>query len=144
MRRRRMVKTRKVRICLFISEELEAKLRALINQKYKLYEKGLLSNEVELALRNWIALHTNAQTTLDINPPNPTPKVALVFAQVKQYLLNNWYYELLPGQQIPLTHLEKAIMAVRGSDKRTVRRWLESFHKMGLVKPITASVWELL
>jgi len=58
--------------------------------------------------------------------------------------LGNYYYELTPGQQIARTHLEEAIMAVRGSDKRTIRKWLKTFHRMGLVKPVTSASWEIL
>jgi hypothetical protein len=103
----------------------------------------LLSYDFELALRHWIALHTGTQAS-EIATSNPTPRVALVFAQVKKYLLDNFYFELRPGQQIPLIHLEKAIMDVKGSDVRTIRRWLWAFNKMGLAKPITPSMWEIV
>jgi hypothetical protein len=131
------------KIGFFLSDEIIEKFRLLVQQKYKSYEKGLLSHECELALRHWVALHTNTQTE-DIVTPNPTPRVALVFARVKKYLLDNFYFELRPGQQIPLAHLEKAIMEVRGTDPRTVRKWLQTFRRMGLAKPITPYVWEIL
>jgi len=63
---------------------------------------------------------------------------------VKEYLLKNYYFELKSGQQIPRVHLENAIMAVRGNDPRTIKRWLRTFHKMGLTKPITSATWEIL
>jgi len=50
--------------------------------------------------------------------------------------------ELLPGQQIPRKHFEEAIMAVRGADPRTIEKWMKTFHKMGLIKPITTAAWE--
>jgi hypothetical protein len=78
------------------------------------------------------------------NKPNPTPKVVNVFLQVKDYLLKNWYLELIPGQQVARVHLEKAITAVRGGDKRTIEKWLNIFIKMGLVKPITSATYEIL
>ena len=98
-----------------------------------------------MALRHWIALHTNAQTDLDTKPmPNPTPKVQLVFAQIKEYLLSNHYFQLVPGQQVPRLHLIKAIENVRGNDKRTVQKWLKSFHRNGLIKPVTSATWEIM
>ena len=134
----------KIKIGIWIDSILAEKLRSLINQKYENYERGLLSYEVEMALRHWISLHTNAQKTLEANKPNPTPKASLVFSQVKEYLLSHWYYELRPGQQISRSHLEKAIMAIRGSDRRTIRKWLRIFHKMGLAKPVTSVTWEIM
>ena len=133
---------KKVKLLVSIPESLDRKLRRLIAQKYEKYEKGLLSYEVELAIRNWLALHTNAQTPLQ--KPNPVPKVALAFAQVKDYLLTNYYETLQPGQQINLKHLEKAIMETRGSDPRTVKKWLRLFVDFKLVKPIVGNVWEVI
>jgi hypothetical protein len=52
----------KVQLKVWISEELDGKLRELIAQKYKKYEKGLLSYEVEQALQTWLALHVEPQT----------------------------------------------------------------------------------
>jgi hypothetical protein len=135
---------RKVKVGVFINEDLMARFRKLIMEKYNKYEKGLLSYEVENALRYWIALHTNAQNTMTKNKPNPTPKVISVWMQVKEYLLKNWYMELIPGQQIARVHLEKAITAVRGGDRRTIDKWLNIFVKMGLVKPITSATWEII
>lgn len=134
----------RVKVGFFLSKDLVNRLRTLIQQKYQKYEKGLFSYEAEMALRHWLSLHTQAQTTLDIKKPNPTPRVSLIFAEIKNYLLTNWYYELKPGQQINTAHLTKAIMDTRGSDKRTVRKWLTVFHKMGLIKPVTSATWEVL
>jgi len=134
----------KIKMGIWIDSVLAEKLRSLINEKYENYEKGLLSYEIEMALRHWISLHTNAQKSLDgPKKPNPTPKARLVFAQVKEYLLGHWYYELKPGQRVAKAHLEKAIMAIRGSDPRTIRKWLRIFHKMGLVKPVSSAAWEI-
>jgi hypothetical protein len=135
----------KVKIQGWIPESLDTRFRELISQKYKKYEKGLLSYELEMALRSWLSLHTKAQT--EINPqhlPNPTPKVQVVFLQIKKWLLNGLYHEIVPGQQIPTLHLRKAIMNVRGSDPRTVKKWLKVFHRNGLIKPVTGATWEVL
>jgi hypothetical protein len=134
----------KTQLKVWINKSLDEKFRSLIQEKYKKYERGLLSYEVENALRYWIALHTNAQNIMAGNKPNPTPKVVNVFLQVKDYLLKNWYLELIPGQQVARVHLEKAITAVGGGDKRTIEKWLNIFIKMGLVKPITSATYEIL
>jgi hypothetical protein len=135
---------RKVQIWCYIPEDLNDELRQLIQEKYKHYVRGLFSWEVEQAIRHWLAMHKEAQGAKIINRANPRHDVGAVFTQVKRYLLQNYYEELIPGATIPLRHLEEAIMAVRGGDKRTVRKWLELFHRFGLVKPITQAVWELV
>jgi hypothetical protein len=46
---------------IWLSPEIDDKLRELIFKKYSKYEKGLLSHEVEEALKNWLLLHTQTQ-----------------------------------------------------------------------------------
>jgi len=135
----------KTKLQVWIPNTLNEKFRELIHQKYQKYEKGLLSYEVEMALRHWLALHTNTQNTFSLSgKPNPPPRVMHVFNQVKDWLLSHYYYELQTGQQISIDHLKKAIMVVRGSDPRTIEKWLKVFVKMKLVKPITGASWEIL
>jgi hypothetical protein len=134
---------RKVKLQCYIDEEVDSKLRQLIQLKYKEYAPGLLGREVEMALRAWLAMHMEAQRGRLINKTNPNFAVARVFLQVKQYLMDNYYEELIPGMTVPLKILEKAIIATRGADKRTVRKWLETFYRMGLIKPISNATWEL-
>lgn len=134
----------KIQFKVYLNEDLAIRFRELIMKKYHKYEKGLLSYETDMAIRHWLALHTEAQTSLDVNKPNPTPRTSLAFAKVKNYLLGNFYYELKPGQQVARSHLEKAIIATHGSDKRTIRKWLETFHRMGLIKFVTSATFEIL
>ena len=135
----------KKQLKVWIPRELDTKFRELIQQKYTKFERGILSYEAEMALRHWLSLHTKAQKDIvDRNLPNPTPKVRLVFASIKDYLLSNYYYELTPGQQITTTHLKLAIENVRGNDPRTILKWLKSFHKNGLIKSVTSATWEII
>ena len=137
-----MGKSDKVQILLWINKNVDTKFRYLIQQKYTNYEKGLLSYEAEMALRNWIAMHTNAQKPLI--SPNPIPKVQIAFAQVKEYLTSNHYVELSPGQQINMKHIKEAIMSVRGSDPRTINKWIKVFSKFHLIKPVVGNIWEIM
>jgi hypothetical protein len=141
-------------IHIWLTPEIDDKLRELIAKKYSKYEKGLLSHEIEEALKNWLLLHTQAQNSklgapnaikpTFINTINPGLKVHTVWEQVKDYLLKNYYAELKPSQQILDVHLRQAIKAVRGSDPRTVRRWLKLFQEFGLVKHISGAIWEVV
>jgi hypothetical protein len=141
-------------IHIWLSPEIDNKLRELIAKKYSRYEKGLLSHEIEEALKNWVLLHTQAQnlklgvpnainSTLE-NTINPGLKVHMVWEQVRDYLLKNYYAELKPSQQISEPHLRQAIKAVRGSDPRTVRKWLKLFQEFKLVKHIVGAIWEVV
>jgi len=146
----RVKKNEKVRLQIYIPDELDAKFRALVQSKYQKYEKGLLSYEAEMALRHWLSLHTETQNTLDTKPPNPIPKVSLAYMKVKEYLLSTvpgspYYFSLQPGQQIPRRHLTLAISNTRGSDQRTITKWMKQFKANGLIKPInTGATWELM
>lgn len=136
---------KKVQLLLWVDESLDTKFRELIQQKYKKFERGILSYEGEMALRHWLSLHTQTHTELGNKTlPNPTPKVQLVFAQIKDFLIPGYYYELLPGQQIPTVHLERAIQNVRGSDPRTVKKWLKTFVNNGVIKMVTSATYEVL
>jgi hypothetical protein len=134
----------KVQIHIWLTPEISLNLRNLIQNKYGKYQRGLLSFEVEEALRNWMALHTSAQNTLVTKAPNPNPRVMRVWIEVKRYLLANYYEELHTGSQVQRRHVENAIMNVRGKDPRTMKTWLKAFYKMELIKPIAGEVWEIL
>lgn len=134
----------KVQVLVWLEPETNTKLRGLIQSKYQKYERGLLSNEIEQAVLNWVALHTSAQTSLEVTTPNPTFRVRVVFQQVKNYLTKTFYDELQSGQQINVEHVRTAIAECRGSDKRTVEKWLRSFVKMKLLKPVAGAVWEIM
>ena len=141
----------KVKLQAWIPNNLDANLRTLIHQKYQKYEHGLLSYEVEMAIRHWLSLHTETQTTIDTKPPNPTPKVQLAYMRVKEYLLSPapgspHYFQIVPGQQVPRVHLFRAIANTRGGDPRTIEKWMKLFKQNGLIKPVNtgAATWEVM
>jgi len=141
----------KIQLKIYIDKKLNEKFRKFIAVKYKSFARGLLSYEIEMALRNWMSLHTKYKNPTQndtqvsiIHSPNPPPKVAKAFSEIKEYLKENFDYELFSGMQIPKSHLEKAIMAIRGSDRRTVLKWMKILHKFGLIKPISPATWEIL
>ena len=72
---------------------------------------------------------------------NPSPKAYIVFENVKQYLRRKW--GILP-QQVSYSDLAEAISAVRGSDKRTIKKWISEFLKYRLIKTIAPNVYELV
>jgi len=134
---------KKVALLVYISRETDRKLREFIALTYRRFEKGLLSHEVERAIQHWIAMHTNAQTQLTGKGPNPTPLVVQAYQSVKRYLMRNYYMELPPGSVVVEKHLREAIMATRGSDPRTVKKWLRTFTAFHLIKHLGGARWEL-
>jgi hypothetical protein len=76
---------------------------------------------------------------------NPPPRTAKVWAQVKEYLRERFGYEVvISGVQIPRKHLIEAIIAVRGGQERTIRRWLREFEAFHLIKWISPQVCEVI
>lgn len=136
----------KVQLKVYISKKVVDELRMLIMHKYDRYVRGLLSHEVELALQNYIAefrrTHTNAHKISVSERSNPFPKVRIVFEQVKEWLRENYGYTLF--DTIPKRHLIDGISAVRGSDPRTIRKWLREFEKAKLIKWISYGAVEVL
>mgnify|MGYP000515857748 CR=1 FL=1 len=139
-------KTKKdvVQLKVWISKELNKRFREMIALKYKTFEKGLLSWEVEQALMNWVALHYSEHTDAQIPEPNPPANVFKVFQQVKDWIEKQYDVGLEKGAHVSKVILERAIAAVRGGDRRTIRKWMKLFREFELIKPLTPGVWELL
>lgn len=134
----------KVTLGVYISEDLDRKFREFLAIKYKEIRRGLISSEVEQALSYWIALHTSAQGDEGIATPNPLSRVSVPYMDVKRCLEGMGFVDLAPGATIARRLLIEAIKQTRGSDPRTIKKWLKTFHESGLVRPLNASVWELV
>lgn len=136
----------KVQLHVLISEDVVSELRKLIALKYEGSKlKGVLSHEVEQALRNWIALHKSREHTQVHAKVNPSPKAYRVFQEVKAWLREVKGIEFEEGvNQVPRKLLVEAISAVRGGDERTIRRWLREFERFKLIKWIAPEVAEVV
>jgi len=133
----------KKQLNVLINEDVLEKFRRLVKMKYTNL-KGVMSLEVEQALKHWILLHTQDAHKPMIASPNPQPNVAIVFQQVKDYLKNKYGIEFFPGQQIHRRFIVEGIRVVRGTDPRTVRKWVSLFLEYKLIKPISANLFEVL
>lgn len=128
----------KVKVGVYISSSLWREFRELVILKYDCFH-GSLSLEVEEALRNWLNLHT--QKHVEVEPVNPTPKAKRVWEQVKDYIRMKQGFI---GRQITLELLREAISAIRGSDPRTISKWLREFERYHLIRHVAGHVWEIL
>ena len=131
---------------LRIDEKILESFKNLCFQKHgKLY--GTLGYELEQALLNWLALHTQNEhkQIVSIDKINPSPKIVAVWSQMKDYLKTKFGYPaVVPGIQIPRKHIIEAVMAVRGSDPRTVRKWFNDLQRFKLIKWIAGELYEVI
>lgn len=134
----------KVQMGFYISRDLERKFREFLAFKYQTIERGLISNEIEQALEHWIALHTKAQKSEMSVAPNPLPRVSKVYLSIKHYMVTHFYGVLEPGAVVHNKYLREAISQVRGSDERTIKKWLRIFDGAHLIKWISPTLWELV
>ena len=136
------MKREKIQFKIYVNRDIVEQLKRLIAIKYGKVERGLISREAEEALAYWIRLHTQMHTnSVVIERINPHPKVHRVFEQVKDYFRKKYKY--IP-QQVTWSDLEEAISAIRGSDRRTIKKWIEQFIRWKLVKPIAPGVYEIV
>ena len=133
---------KKVKMGLWLDPVLDHKFRQFVAEQYGKMAKGLLSFEAEQALQAWVCAHKSTQSELIHKPPNPVPNVFEVKQEVKEYLISTFGYESI--YKIPKAQLIMAISALRGTDKRTIEKWVRLFEKYHVIKWVTPNVVELL
>ena len=65
---------------------------------------------------------------------NREDKVVMVWGRVKEYLRVYLGMEVKVGNSVPFDRVVEGIMAVRGIDDRTVRKWLREFQLNKCIK----------
>lgn len=134
--------TEKVKFGVYLNKALVDEFHQFIAEQYGRVQHGLVSFEVEQALRAWLGTHKDTQTTLTHKPPNPNPRVFVVREAVKAYLQERFGYESI--YKVPKVQIIEAISAVRGMDERTVQKWIRLFEKFHVLKWVTPNVVEFL
>jgi len=146
-----------------LREDVVKKLRELALEKHgSLY--GSISVELECAINLWYSLHkdpstarqllesivkehTNTQGVITLNKVlnkvNPPQRVWEVYQQVKMVIKEIEGTSYIPHQTTKI-NLMKAIEKVRGSDPRTIKKWLRLFEKWKLIKWISPHTVELV
>ena len=136
----------KVGVMVIIDKEVWDEFRKLAFMKHDHF-RGALSYEVEQALRNWLALHRSSAGEKNQRIPakvNPKPKVAAAFDQVKEYLSKKFNCPITTGAQVSRSHIIEAISNTRGTDPKTISKWLSLFEKLKLIKHVSGEVYEVL
>ena len=135
-----MIKKKKFGV--YLDPSLIEEFRRFVVEQYGKSSYGLISFEVAQALQSWIGAHKSTQTQLIHKPPNPIPNVFVVKEEVKKYLQQTFGYEQI--YKIPKDHLILALSSLRGTDERTIRKWMRLFEKYHVIKWVTPNVVEFL
>jgi len=132
----------KVQFNLYLEKSFVEDFRQFVAEQYGKISKGLLSFEAKQAMQAWISTHKGTQTPLTQKSPNPYPNVFVVREAVKKYLQQRFGYDSI--YKVPKQQVIEAISAVRGTDERTIQKWIRLFEKFHVLKWVTPNVVEFL
>jgi hypothetical protein len=129
MPRRSKLPPNKTVIEAVVDKALAEKLRGIA---YEIYgeRKGALSYTVEEALKTFIMLYENKQVSI-----NPHNSIDAYWRQILEYIKKKRGDELAI-YEITEPELIEAIVKTRGADKRTVKKYLETFLRLGYIKHV--------
>jgi hypothetical protein len=136
------LKEDKVQLKVYLTETLIEKFRTLVALKHQRCKRGLLSYEVEQALKQYIASYNTQQQYTQkallrqeqrFCKSNTQPKLYALKQDIIKYLVDSEQYVDEP-QNITDRHLSDAIGAVRGTDPRTVKKWIKLLEQFGYIK----------
>jgi len=124
-------------VYIYLDEEVYEKLMELVKRKYNGL-RGALSAEVQDALVHWIEEHT--QGTHKLRRANPgVPKSQVMAREIIYYLKSRGFIS-----QCSINDLTRAIEATRGSDPRTIRKWIRFLISHKYIKPVNHRIFEIL
>jgi hypothetical protein len=136
-----MLMEEKDQLKVYLPRRLLKEFRVLVAQKHGTYRRGLLSFEVEAAVKQYMATfrstHSDAQKSslnMKASLGNPYPKVHKLKQQIMEWLQTTGTYAEGVPRFIPESHLNAAISALKGSDPRTLRNWTSSLLSSGYMK----------
>ena len=112
-------------------------LREYIKQVYSGSIHGALSIEVQNAIAEYLRIKHAQIHTRPLNPRTPT--VHRICREIVQYLKDQGFIN-----QVSTRVLTKTVGEVRGTDKRTVWKWIKQLEENGYIKSIGTYTWEIL
>jgi len=119
---------------VYLDEKLIMDFREFVAAKYGMVKKGCLGYEVAQALKWLMNTHKDTQSKGKKTTPHPVPNVLIYAAQVRDYLMDHFGYEKDLLDSVPKAHLVIALSAIRGTDRRTIRKWMKLFEKWKVMK----------
>ena len=129
MPRRSKLPPNKTVIEAVVDKALAEKMRSIA---YEIYgeRRGALSYTVEEALKTFIKLYENKQVSI-----NPHNSIDAYWKQILEYIKKK-HGDMLTPYEIIEPDLVEAITMTRGADKRTVKKYLETFLRLGYIKHV--------
>ena len=132
----RVPKGKKI-LYVYLDKNVYKQLWDLIRRKYPDSTYGALSVEVEHAIVSWIHQHN---TTLHTESVNPRPAKSHQYAQeIMQYLRLQGYTQAVDSRM-----LRETISKIRGSDERTIRKWIKFLLENGFIKRLNPYIYEIV
>ena len=123
-------------IYIYLDEGVYEKLMELVKRKYNGL-RGALSAEVQDALVHWIEEH--AQEAHKLGRANPgLPRAQLMAREIIRYLKSKGFIS-----QCSINDLTRAIEATRGSDPRTIRKWIRFLIRHKYIRPVNHRIFEI-
>ena len=123
---------------ILVDEVIHSKLWDFIRKKYDKNVYGALSFEVEKAIEYYLqaaGMHTNTHKFED----STLPRTHRYCREIIRWLKDHY-----PGyERFTVSQIREAIMNVRGSDDRTLRKWLRNLVRLGYLKPVNNRVFKL-
>ena len=124
-------------IYAYLDENVHDSLWDYIKEAYPNSTYGAVSSVLQTAVVEFLRIkHTQIHTT----PLNPkTPTLHRICRQIIQSLKDEGFID-----QVNSRTLAQKIGEIRGSDKRTVRKWIQQLKINGYIKNIGTYSWEIL
>ena len=127
----------KVKSLVSLDKELVKKLWDYIHEAYPESTYGALSAEIQNAVASWLRLKHTQIHTEKVNPG--VPLIHQVCGDIVRILK-----EAGAVNQCRVTDAEKVIATLRGSDPRTLKKWMNNLTRHGYMKRLNYYIFEIL
>ena len=98
---------------------------------------GAFSTEIQNAIVEYLNIKHAQIHTIALNPRTPT--VHKICREIVQAIKDQGFIN-----QVSSRALSKIIAEIRGSDRRTIRKWIEQLNINGYIKHMGTYTWEVL
>jgi len=119
----------KVALQVLIPKTLYEDLIKIAVEEYG-YVRGAVSKLVERALKTYLNFEKHVKM-----PVNSSNKIQPIYERIVERVKKLYGVEFKP-YQVPTKLFEKAIAVERGSDPRTIRKWIKIFEKFNLIRRV--------
>jgi len=130
-------RSRRKPLLVWVNEETDEALRKFIAKEYGTIFKGIISYVVEKAILSYIEdpahKHTSTNSKNCMSSIQKS-KIREVFLEIKEYISGKYDINFDEVDECPKVFVEEAIKVIRGSDKRTVKKWLRQLVELRYIE----------